>query len=370
MRCILLVCALFPVSVLADGVMFRRTEIGSVTGRVDSPAQEAVLIVHESAVCVVLRTHFSRGPREVAWLVPAPAEPKNVERDSDEVFAKLDALTAPRFYSVQVAGKKSTGCGCAASKDEAASIGGVTVKSTGSAGIFNYSVLTATSADDLLKWLGDNQFAIPTDARDVMQRYVELKWHWLALKLRPGVGDTPTLAPHPVRYTYASKDVVFPLVISRPSAAARNQITLYVIALDQFAPANWPAAQIARSEVRRDPSALSGTNYETLFDAATRNGAFVTEYARRTGAQSLPDGLIDATTTPTVYLTRLRTVVSPAAMDRDVVLRRARQLRDVSNGFELQSRSSVVEVISGNVAMIGIPSGALMMLKYRRRIVR
>ena len=109
----LLVFALVGRSALADGVMISRVELGKAADVVSSPKQEAVLIPDGETVTVILRTHFERGPGEVAWLVPVPNEPTHIAQRSDDIFAELDAATTPRFYTESYHGIHGFGCSVA-----------------------------------------------------------------------------------------------------------------------------------------------------------------------------------------------------------------------------------------------------------------
>ena len=106
---------------LADGMMVPVLFLPGLSIRqreavqmVESPRQEAVMIVRDGMVRVVLRTHFHTGPEELAWVVPVPATPKDIHECDDAVFDALDELTAPKFYR-EIWGKfiilKVTTCG-------------------------------------------------------------------------------------------------------------------------------------------------------------------------------------------------------------------------------------------------------------------
>jgi len=351
-----------------DGVMMPViTEVGQSPPMVASPRQEAVLATDGKTVQVVLRTHFRAGPRELAWVVPVPAKPSRVEKGDAEVFAKLEAMTAPRFYRVSRSSKGGPfACGCAAGRSGATVSlpRSVVVVSSGTAGIFKYAVLSATKADDLTRWLNENEYFVPVGAERVFQRYVEDGWHWLAMRVRPEVADKPTLAPHPITYTYRDTKLVYPLEISRLSADLKNEIVLYVVAGCRFACANWANATIEPKGVAPEKGAPSGTNYERLFGGlceARRGRVFVTELAKSKRffgyegdsyqINSVVEPALLKALGPEQTLTRLRAVMTPAAMDRDVALLPSPQWPPVENSFH----QSAVDRPGGSAIALAFP---------------
>ena len=49
-------------------------------------------------VQVILRTQYRAGPKELAWVVPVPAEPMDITAADDAVLDAMDQSTAPRFF--------------------------------------------------------------------------------------------------------------------------------------------------------------------------------------------------------------------------------------------------------------------------------
>jgi hypothetical protein len=99
------------------------------------------------------------------------------------------------------------------------------------------------------------------------------------------------------------------------------------------------------------PGTSSGTSYETrlLATAEANLQVFVTEFAQRVKGPVLEDILEGKPVArPVEYMTRLRTVITPAAMDRDVELVPAVSAKDVRNVRSLGARER------GGVSAAGI----------------
>ena len=360
----------------ADGCFTVSTSSGSI---VASPRQEAVLVTDGKKVQVVLRTHFRAGPKELAWIVPVPGKPDGIGQADAEIFKTLESQTAPRFHMRTSKRGLGFGCGWAGVKNDLSQ--GVVVESTGTAGIFKYHVLSASDAGGLAKWLAENKYKTPVGAERVFARYVKAGWYWLVMRVRPEVSDSPTLAPHPITYTYAGERLVYPMVISQLSADAENEILLYVLASTRYVCANWTNLTIDHDDIRTDAEASSGTNYEQLLRTATvRSGGqlFVTEYAHRGDYTPRPNDPYEDKTFRSVlkgksgagvsgwsYITRLRAIMTPTAMDRDVALVGVSGWAEVDNDVQLSGGAGLRRSSGGAV----VACAAILMLVVSAGII-
>jgi len=337
----------------ADGGFFIK-EVGRSEAIAASPRQEALLITDGWTVQVALRAHFRAGPSELAWVVPVPAKPQAVTKGADELFKSLDELTAPRFYRV---GSSGLHCGCGSAGSIQAGQPLVAVESSGTAGIFDYTVLSARDPAALGDWLTRNGYRVGGSAPALFDRYVQAGWHWLAMRVRPeAAARGATLAPHPIVYSYPAGpdgELVFPLAISQVSADQSNEVVLYVLASRRYACVNWSNWTFDPGEVGRRSGTTSGTNYAELFAARTRQAdgrLFVTEFADDLSNWSLREGAVLGKDhgldmeligrlgdRPT--LTRLRAIMGPEVMDRDAALAPASGFERVHNRMNVSSVS-------------------------------
>ncbi|MCG3181802.1 MAG: hypothetical protein BIFFINMI_04225 [Phycisphaerae bacterium] len=336
-----------------DGCMMLPREVGSSSQIVaSSPRQEALLATDGRTMQVVLQTWFDRGPAELAWVVPVPQKPENIRQGPEDMFRGLASITTPEFYELRRRSGWGLSCGCAAGAGEAAlssPTGAVKVEETGTAGMLEYAVLSGRDAGKLVDWLNDHRYRVPTGAQAVFDRYARDGWHWLAMRLKPDAGDWATAAPQPITYTYRDSRLVYPMAISSLSAAPHNEILLYVVSDRRYGCGNWANATINEGDLRLDPASNDGTNYAAVFEHATRadgGHAFVTEmfsnwslFGYEDGRNAhfnavLDRGLLDNLGNGQC-ITRLRAVIGPAQMDRDVELRPSASQDKVSNRFHL-----------------------------------
>jgi len=355
---------------------------GKATDLVSSPKQEAVLIADEPDVRVILRTHFTAGPEDLAWVVPIPAKPSEIGPGPD-VFGDLNDATAPLFT---ILSPRPFGlhlkCGCGAGGPTYETVDRtVVVEAARTAGIFKYVVLSARDTGALEDWLDSHHYAVPDGAADVMERYVQAGWYWLAMRVRPDKAREPTLAPHPVTYTYQAENLTYPMVISRLSAAAQNEIVLYVLSRRRWRCTNWANMtmdELTGDRLVADDTSPSGTTYEALFAAETarqKHHLFVTEFARdidNVAMRDILDKLVGRDRAVPSYLTRLRAIMPPGAMDRDVELAAmGRWAPDVTNRLDIYPQSTSQASVTGVVApLLWMPTllwtGAALIRRRRR----
>ncbi len=318
---------------IADGLFAPQASwVGTTRGNnVVSGRQQAVLVLDNDKVQVVLQTQFEPGPKELAWIIPVPSKPETVKEGDEHMFESLEVLTAPRFVRLITGGG---GLGCA-SRTATESVGRLVVYETGKAGIFDYTVLGGGAVEELVQWLGKHQYRLPANADAVLKHYVDASWYFLAIQVNAKEQDHATLAPRPICYTYRADNVTYPLMISRLSAGAQNEVVLYVLASKRYGAKNWENRTVPCSRLFLDEHSHSGTNYEKLFQEELNQGdrhVLVTEAAFRINyrdegpfnpVEMYYDWELDCKLPPdekSGYLTRMRTIIPPDGMDRDVFL--------------------------------------------------
>jgi hypothetical protein len=330
---------------LADGAMFLPRIIAE-SGAVNlaQTRQEVVLAIHpygaslpteagntQTAVTYVLRTYYRGDPGDYAWVIPVPGTPTDIVAHADaRLFERLALITSPRFTIVEPPAETG-GCGCATPTGGARLGEGalVEVEASGTAGVFDWAVLTSGGSDALLGWLNENDFKVPDEAASILDVYVAQDMHFLAVRINApeqlATDATGAIDIPPLQFTAAGSRRFYPMAISRITAADPTEVLIYLMGNYRMEVANLPNGVIDPNELVYQPNSVSLTNYEALFTGTlTRLGgaALITEYAG--GQYGLfstdlfnvwPDAPVG--TESLSYLTRLRTVLPRSRMDRD-----------------------------------------------------
>jgi hypothetical protein len=268
---------------------------------------------------------YSGNARSFAWIYPVAGNPQVAEADGD-LFVQLEEGTRPEITTYADSGGGGAGCGsaddgAAGLDDRQIDVPPVTVWKQGQVGAFDYVVLTATTAQDLLDWLNQNGFTVPAATESVAGHYLALGWYFVAMKVSvdaigDGVPSTTT-----IRLSYPADEVRYPLKMVSLSPAPETSLELYLISessQEELAP---EAPFSARTLDREYLAASSETehNYpeafqKTLDDAGPRG--LVREFSSRSWhVAALPGEGISSSGA----LTRYRTTFGPDAMDQDIV---------------------------------------------------
>lgn len=160
--------------------------------------------------------------------------------------------------------------------------------------------LAASDAEGLQVWLDDNGFALAPEVAALLEGYVERGWYFVALRL---TGDAPLEGGlDPLRFTFESATLVYPLELSR-AASTPQTVQLYVFddhrqrvtfagsGTPDFSFVSW-AAPVTGTEVERFG------DYLTVFELYFADPGLQIE-----GDLEFVDALSDETTGTEYYVT-------------------------------------------------------------------
>jgi len=261
-----------------------------------SVADERALIAWDGATEDILMSLSVTGSSDrAAWVMPVPSAAR-ITLGETEVFEELATLTAPRIEYrdswwptipwLVWAGSASDTAG--------APSGAVSVLGRQRLGPFDVTRLAANDSTALANWLSDNGFPHPEGLDDNLAPYVADGWEIVAVQLVPAEsGGSLTGALQPLRLSFASDTVVYPMRLSR-SATTSQYIDLYVLA-----------------QHRMDPSALPVPGDKPTLEFAGQ--------IDRDAHPALADYVEDA-----AFLTRWKnTIYEPSAIEGDYVFEQA-----------------------------------------------
>ena len=336
--------------------------------------QEAIVVIDDGRytqdpvpkVTYVLRTRYTGAPETFAWVIPTPATPTDVVAYEDGAFFdEIDQFTKPRFRILEW--RSSEGLSCVCVPVPAAPGQGtlvteetlVTVEAEGEAGVFAWAALTSTGSDALLTWLDDNGFAIPEEANEILDAYIEEGWHFLALRVREpediAANELGEFEIPPIQFTCQTSERIYPMRISRVSAAEETEVLLYTFAPYDVKSANLGNRTFGENEITYDSSSPSLTTYESKFREiveAYPDGVLLKEY--QDYFPPVPAALLEAQPwIERLYLTRLRTVLRPDQMDQDI------EFEEGPGGYVPHTFDVYVDAGADKASVFGLPLGGL-----------
>jgi hypothetical protein len=351
-----------------------------------------------SQVTYVVQSAYSGDLSEFAWVLPVPAAPQDIlAHNHSRLFDDLDEMTRPQFMiEFEPAALPEPYYydgpwwmfGCYAQPvvplaldagngdDRAALESSVDVVETGETGIFDYTVLTSTGSEALLTWLNDNGYAVSADAATVLQHYIDQEWHFLAVRVSDDEAQsTPTsdeVKIPPIQFTCQTAEMVYPMIISQVSAAAQTEVLVYTLNFKRMQASDLTNATIDEDTLDYVAASESLTNYEDLFEAALGESdgpVLVTEYADEfcTCEWAQAPSALDTY----MWLTRMRTVITPEQMDSDWVFEPKLSNTRVDNDFYLfvpRDHPDYAGVASPMLVMLGLYG--VMRQALRRRYAR
>ena len=180
---------------------------------------------------MILSTTFSGDAKNFAWIIPTPTQP-NVEKGSYELFGALEDLT--RIGEERDYGYSGIGSGSAPMAVEKQA---VTVLEQKKVDIYDITVLKSTDENALYDWLKKNGYQYPADGKYILDDYIQNDWIFTAVKV-----DTENLkvansqlregTANPLKLTFTSSKIVYPLKISSVTAKETTQSKLYYYGSD------------------------------------------------------------------------------------------------------------------------------------------
>jgi hypothetical protein len=318
---------------------------------------------------------YSGNPQGFAWVLPIHGQ-VTVGLSSDILFASLDAATQTSIRAPNLPACASCTCdefgGDAPTAGAAADAGasnGVTVISQQTVGPYDTVQLASTDPNALNAWLTANGYSIPADVQPIVAAYVSEGFDFLALKLTPGQGVS---AMRPVRVTTSGAGLTLPLRMVAAGTGATVGITLWIVGDGRYEPQNFQSFVISPSELTWDWSTQQ-SNYTTVRaqkEASLSNAAWQIESALQVSpyqveqpvltddptndylpvpandagsAGETPDqvrqddltALFPDATQGEVWVTRIRSDLSHAALANDLVLQASATQTELSNVYQV-----------------------------------
>jgi uncharacterized protein (TIGR03382 family) len=319
---------------------------------------------------------YDGDPESFAWILPIRGQ-VDVGLSSDALFATLESMTQVTINSPVINCNSGNSCGNASSDggDFGSGAGGgsageppVEVIAQEVVGPYETVQLASDDPDALVAWLTERGYNIPADIEPVIDSYVAEGFAFLAMRLVPGEGID---SMRPVRITTPGAGAGLPLRMVAAGTGANTAVTLWVLGEGRYEPQNFPSFIIEQSELVWDWDAAksnytdlraqrfeqsNGTAWHTeaaeqLYDTWAFNSLvdqaswdpIGSGYGDETGmgaveaAQEDIDTLLYGLDTGSVWVTRVSSELSRAALATDLVLQASSSQTSINRWFDVQA---------------------------------
>ncbi|MFQ6096360.1 MAG: DUF2330 domain-containing protein [Armatimonadota bacterium] len=188
------------------------------------PEQKALIWYHDGVEDLILQVKYEGDVESFAWMVPCPAKPE-VDKVEGAPFHELSLLTAPV--------RKKKGRARLLATRSAAEEEAVEVLERKEVGAYDIPVLKATDAAKLKTWLDENGFALPEGAEPILERYVQRRWYYVAMRIAPGKEEAAAGLKEgvitPLRLTFTCPTIIYPMRMTAINGG-ETEVLLYVAA--------------------------------------------------------------------------------------------------------------------------------------------
>jgi MYXO-CTERM domain-containing protein len=254
---------------------------GVVTMPVDQRGENILFAIEDGVVEAHIQIRYQGDAKRFAWILPLPAVPE-LAVGSQLLFESLLSGTVPTIgYARVQCGGQSIGASCI---DSVPPVCGATpqpepkIVLRATVGAFDVVVLQGGTADEVVEWLSANGYAGNDAAPALLDRYLQKKYVFAAVKLTAGAGVDEI---HPLVVRYPGTTPCVPLQLTAVAAVEDMGVRAFFLGDRRVVPTTYRS--VVLNPARLD-FAATGANYEAVVRAAVdspaANGhAFVTEYA-------------------------------------------------------------------------------------------
>jgi hypothetical protein len=263
-------------------------------------ATQVVLMREGTRTVLSMQNNYQGPPENFAMVIPVPVvlQKENVKTLSNDVFARVDQLAAPRlveYWEVdpcwvppprpkyEMLQKKSFGMAVPSAMPAEAL--GVKIEAQFTVGEYEIVILSARDALGLDTWLKQENYKIPEGAEPLFRPYIQqgMKFFVAKVDVKKVTFKDGMAQLSPLRFHYDSEKFELPVRLGLINAKEKQDLIIHVLAQNQrYEVANYPNVTIP-TNIDLVPSAKSefGPFYVSLFDRTLKKhpNAVVTEYA-------------------------------------------------------------------------------------------
>ncbi|MDA0770072.1 MAG: DUF2330 domain-containing protein [Chloroflexi bacterium] len=300
----------------------------------------------DGSTSALIQIQYTGSAENFSWILPIKdpigVDDVEVPEDAMAAFTELEIATDVVFIPPELPDCVVPPPMASFAAPMAASPGGVEVFASGEVGPYGFDVIGSEEPDALMTWLRENNYMVTQEMEPLINIYVEEKFVFLAMKLKPDQGSQDV---QPVKITYPGSYPMIPLRLTAVAANPNMAVMLWVYADTQATPVNYAKLEIKNNELVFFGFG-GGNNYRQLIaQKADEFGGhgFITEFAAPTQELSVRHPLLQELQAGHAYVTRLNTVISPDEMTVDPMFNFDPQLADVSRVRDLTGMRGVYD---------------------------
>ena len=252
---------------------------------------QVALMRHGTTTVLSMRNTYKGPVKDFAMVVPVPQvlKKEDVKTLNDDLFDRLDKLTAPRLvdYFEEDPCKHEGRTKFYDFEDMSSSSSPVAeVKASFKVGEYDVEILSAKDSTKLESWLKANGYNIPKGASKALAPYIAQGMYFFvarvdAKKVKFDKSGEAMLSP--LRFAYDSEDFTLPVRLGLLNSKGKQDLSVFLLSTDgRYEVSNYPNAFIptnlvVKEEVRHNFSAFYDALLQREFDKEP--GTVVTEYA-------------------------------------------------------------------------------------------
>ncbi|MEL6776424.1 MAG: DUF2330 domain-containing protein [Cyanobacteria bacterium J06597_16] len=237
---------------------------------------------------------------DFAMVVPVPTiiQQEQVSVAEPVIMQRLDEFSAPRlveYFDTDPCQVMHSFAGASRARLSAAPVMqelaiadqalGVTIEEQFSVGEYDILILSATESDGLETWLTQNNYRIPTGARDVLAPYIRQGMKFFVAKVNLEEQQTLDYQQlRPLQIEYDSAKFMLPIRLGMLNAEAEQDLVVYLLSpegraeLTNYRTVNIPTDVELPLFIQDEFGQFYPDMFQRSYEAANRNVAFL-EYA-------------------------------------------------------------------------------------------
>ena len=277
--------------------------VSGADAKLYADATQVVMMREGTRTVLAMQNDYAGPPQDFAMVVPVPVilQKENVKTLSREIFAKVDALSAPRLVEYWEKDpcdphvgdlEMGPGGGLAGIGGGAGGYGSgagrstVKIEAQFEVGEYEILILSAQDSGGLDGWLRGRGYKIPENAEPALRPYVQAGSKFFVAKVNVAKvkleGGRAQLSP--LRFHYDSDTFTLPVRLGMLNSSGTQDLIVQILAPSgqRFEVANHPSVFIPTNlDVAESARTQFPAFYAALFDQALEKnpGAVVTEYA-------------------------------------------------------------------------------------------